>query len=235
MEGFKMPSKVKILDLTIDELIEIAKALNENIIANKTRTKEERIGTDIFIKQTFKINRKDFSATIEPTGIKYNPSTFLYDIPGEYKGVTKGVQPKRVTEVVQNKSKNPSNTKVTPVDKSINEVAITKVLPMELYEVADMSSKLKEVIAWHEEFKNQESVIKELLEWYKSSKLNENIIEIPQISLDKTRLQGEIKTRSFKIYQQVLEDFKAYCEKHGEYKQQDLLSMALIEYMSKYK
>ena len=72
-------SKAKKLELTVYMLIEIAKAINKNTIANRSR--DEKIPTDKFIRQ-FGINRKDFSETIKDTNIKYNRSTFFYDIEG---------------------------------------------------------------------------------------------------------------------------------------------------------
>ena len=101
-------SKPKILDLTIEKLKEIAQSINENTAANRTKSKEAKISTDIFIKQ-FEINRKDFSETIKDTDIKYNKSTFLYDI-GEVNLSTTKVNIKGV-------NKNSENVNYTkPVD-----------------------------------------------------------------------------------------------------------------------
>ena len=72
-------SKPKKLELTIVKLKEIAESINENTTANRSKSKEAKISTDMYIKQ-FEINRKDFSETIKDTDIKYNKSTFLYDI-----------------------------------------------------------------------------------------------------------------------------------------------------------
>lgn len=38
-------------------------------------------------------------------------------------------------------------------------------------------------------------------------------------------------SRVFRIYEDVQEDFKTFCKKHGEHKVQDIVSSALIEYM----
>lgn len=81
-------SKPKKLDLEFSELVKITKAINKNALANKSRSKDKRIKTDKFLKDTFNINRKDFSFTIQDTPIKYNPSTFLYLIPKEYQSNT---------------------------------------------------------------------------------------------------------------------------------------------------
>ncbi|MBU3093841.1 hypothetical protein KPL35_17555 [Clostridium sp. CF011] len=69
-------SNPKKIDLPIEELKKITLAINENTIANKSRSKEDKITTDKFIKQ-FGINRKNFSETIKDTNIKYNESTFF--------------------------------------------------------------------------------------------------------------------------------------------------------------
>lgn len=229
-DGGILMSKPKILNLTVDELVMIARALNENTLANKKRILSEKISTDIFLKQKFNINRKDFSESIKSTQIKYNRSTFLYDIPGEHKSVTKMLSCKVIENI-----KIESTAKPKPFKGTLDEVSIANVLPSGLFEIADMTQEIKEIVSWYTEFKGNEGVIKELLEWYKHSKSTETIIEVPQITLNKSRLHGEIKSRSFKLYENVLNEFKNYCEKHNEFKQQDLLSMALLEYMDKYK
>lgn len=45
---------------------------------------------------------------------------------------------------------------------------------------------------------------------------------------------GQFKA-SLRINKTVLEDFKVFCQEHKQFTQKELLSMALIEYMEKYK
>lgn len=42
-------------------------------------------------------------------------------------------------------------------------------------------------------------------------------------------------TRAYRMYEDVQKDFKIFCKKHSEYKVQDLISTALVEFMNKRK
>lgn len=55
------------------------------------------------------------------------------------------------------------------------------------------------------------------------------------IIIDSERLSGDLKTRSFTLYNDVLEVFTEFCKANKQYTQKDLMSMALVEYMDKYK
>lgn len=244
-------SKAKKLNLPLSTLIEIAKALNENTIANRSRSQDEKIGNDVFIRQKFDIARKDYIETCKGTPIRYNKYTFLYDLPeikeeslplqNKILSVTKvlpgstnisdpvkedpikGEAHKSVTEELPD-SKGPvleakynnteSNIKVTLIKDGSKEESNTKKLPKELKEIIPISQDLKEMV-----------------DWYKRQQLN---LRTPIIELDRSSLTGKIKSRSFKIYENVLNDFVKYCKEHGEYKQQDILSMALLDYIKRY-
>lgn len=69
-------SKPRKLNLSLEKLIEIAKEINKNTLANKNRTKEETIATDKFIRN-FGISRKNFSETINctETGVYFRRAT----------------------------------------------------------------------------------------------------------------------------------------------------------------
>lgn len=205
----------------MEQLIEIAKALNENILANRTRSKDEKIENDVFIRK-FNITRKNFSATIKDTEIKYNQSAGLYDIPGvlpnNYKVTNIDVKP-IVKAEQQNNNKvttidvQPSNYKVTPV----NEVISLENIPTELQKIMSFSQE-----------------IEEMLYWYRRHKDDDNIIEIPEININHRDFEGTTTVRSFKTYTKVLDKFAEYCKGKKE-TQKDLLALALVEFMEKYK
>lgn len=46
---------------------------------------------------------------------------------------------------------------------------------------------------------------------------------------------SEAKGTSFRIYDETLTKWRKFCNKHKKYSKQDLMSMALEEYMDKYK
>ncbi|NEZ47842.1 hypothetical protein FDF74_11685 [Clostridium niameyense] len=74
----------------------------------------------------------------------------------------------------------------------------------------------------------------EMLEWYKTQK---NIVEIKpiELNLDYKELSGAISTHSFKCYEEVFKEFNRVCSKYKGYKKQDLVSLALLDFINKYK
>lgn len=204
----------KKLNISLEKLISIALSINKNTVSNKSKTKEQKIPTDKFIKQ-FEINRKDFSFTIKNTEIKYNKSTFLYDLP----------------EVL------PSNIKVTNVDmisvKDDKQQSNNKVTPVEHYNQSP-STNLKSLPVELRKIINQSAEIEEMLYWYRHHKDDDKIIEVPEININHTDLEGDLMVRSFKTYIKVLDKFAVFCKDKKEL-QKDLIALALVEFIDRYK
>jgi len=94
---------------------------------------------------------------------------------------------------------------------------------------------LKNMFKWYQKQKEKEEEREEVYQWIrKQMELDNNIIDVPKIEINKNRLTGEIKTRSFTIYSDILEEFNEFCA-NKPYSKQDLLSMCIVEYMKKYK
>lgn len=218
----------KKLDIHIDKLIEIAKELNGNIELNKSRDKEERISTDIFIKK-FGINRKDFTETIKDTNINYSRIKGLYIIESN---------DKQLNETIDIATKN--NTK-----QSIKTANATESNTKQLIEVMENNSMQQQVVnnkpekQIQEIFKMDNELLTEvmsMIDWYRIQKLKENIIEDKQ----KLEISSEYKetaaiTRGFKVYPGVMEYFRKVCSQYPQYALQDLMAQALIEFADKYK
>lgn len=68
----------------------------------------------------------------------------------------------------------------------------------------------------------------------KKYELEKDIIDIVDIKIDSNKMTGDIKTRSFKIYSDVLDKFLEFTKKHSDLKQQDILSQFLLEGIQKY-
>ena len=220
--------KAKELNLPIEKLIEIAKALNENTIANRCRNKEEKISTDKFIKDTFDINRKDYIETTKGTGIGYNKSTFLYDII-EIKEEKEQITPIENKDVVQLLPSNyqetfldklQSSTKITPIEEHSNNT--TMVLKTEVVDAVKATIKM------------EYPEIEDMIKWYRTQKADENIIEVPEVDLNNSMLKGEVISRSIKTYKAALDEFVEFCKSRKE-TQKDLIALALVEFVSKYK
>jgi hypothetical protein len=215
----------KKLEISLEKLISIALSINKNTISNKSKTKEQKIPTDKFIKQ-FEINQKDFSFTIKDTEIKYNKSTFLYDIP-EGLTIDNKVANLDIIPIETNKQQSnykvttegtqQSNQIVTPIEKKQPISTNLKNLPVELRKIIDQSSE-----------------IEEMLYWYRHHKDDDKIIEVPEIDVNHADLQGELMVRSFKTYARVLDKFAIFCKGKKEM-QKDLIALALVEFMNTYK
>ncbi|EGO86286.2 hypothetical protein G8S49_11395 [Clostridium botulinum C] len=78
-------------------------------------------------------------------------------------------------------------------------------------------------------YKNTDDILK-MLEWWKNKSIK-NSIDISRLNnyINKT------KTRSFNINIDILDKFVRYCNKHKEYQQTDLISIALLDFLDKYK
>ncbi|MBK5200326.1 MAG: hypothetical protein JJE21_02210 [Spirochaetaceae bacterium] len=204
----------KKLDISLEKLISIALSINKNTVSNKSKTKEQKIPTDKFIKQ-FEINRKDFSFTIKYTEIKYNKSTFLYDLP---EVLPSNIKVTNVDIISVKDDKQQSNNKVTPVEHlNQSPSANLKSLPVELRKII-----------------NQSAEIEEMLYWYRHHKDDDKIIEVPEININHTDLEGDLMVRSFKTYVKVLDKFAVFCKDKKEL-QKDLIALALVEFIDRYK
>jgi|GEM_PF-1374406 len=218
-------SKPKKLDLPIEKLKEIAQAINENTKNNKFRIREDKIPTDKFIRQ-FGINRKDFSETIKDTNIRYNKSTFFYDTESSEKVIFSTT---KVNLEQVNKSSNKVNH-TKPLEKQASHKQSTQNNAREIESIPKNTFQLPN------EFKELLSLtgdLKEMVGWYKKQ-TNTNIIEVPELNINNVKLNGEVITRSFKMYKGIAEEFSKFAENRKE-KQKDLISIAILEFINKYK
>ncbi|MFT5875651.1 MAG: hypothetical protein ACI8WT_004645 [Clostridium sp.] len=223
--GDRKMNNPKKVDLPIEKLKEITLAINANTIANKSRSKEDKISTDKFIKQ-FGINRKNFSETIKDTDIKYNRSTFFYDIGSN--GQVNFLTTKVNLEEVNKSSEKVNVTK--PMEKQKVYQETTKSRPKEIQSIP------MNTVALPAEFKEILSLtgdLKEMLSWYRKQ-TNTNIIEISELNINNPKLSGEVVTRSFKMYKEIAEDFSEFADSRKE-TQKDLISLALVEFINKYR
>ena len=119
-------------------------------------------------------------------------------------------------------------TKDIPKDNdNINEVAVTEIeavmKDIQRYNKDIDISKLNELIDMIEP-------LKAIIESYNQSK---NIIEVNPIEI-KVKAVTEVKQKLFKIDVNVLEQWDKFIAEHKEYKVQQLISLALEEFINKY-
>lgn len=103
------------------------------------------------------------------------------------------------------------------ISKSSNKVvrgdqANNKLLEEIILNYADMNDKLEEVYNWY--LKSSDKVVSDDL------KIHD--------------FEGEVVTRSYKIYEPIQKEFAEYCSS-SKYRVQDLISQALKEFLEKYR
>jgi DNA mismatch repair ATPase MutS len=91
------------------------------------------------------------------------------------------------------------------------EIAALKTLE----EIFSMKNKMAEVIDWYE-------------------KKQKNVIEIPELKINARALHGNLTLKTYKLYESAIKKITDFIEKHPQFKQQDIISQALIEFAEKY-
>lgn len=84
------------------------------------------------------------------------------------------------------------------------------------------------------ELAENKDALMEMLREYKRDK--EIIIEIPQLDLNKLPLEhkSNIVNKSVKVYEKVYELFNELCDSYSSHKKQDMISLALWEFIERY-
>lgn len=83
---------------------------------------------------------------------------------------------------------------------------------------------------------NFEQLEKQVKELIKQRDKEESIIEITPPKLEiKPMQEGKIISKTYKINSVVVDEFTKFCKEHSNYKVQDIISVALEEFINKYK
>lgn len=203
----------------------------ENIVEYINNELKTRTMVDIETND-FKVNDRVIVKRLARRGYKR--------IDGFYFKVTNPSVPKKKLQnnkVIPQYNQSTSNVQQEVIEDMTNENnnGITTVIPpseVALFKEIDLKS-LKELTELVEP-------IKLLVKQYNSSITKENIIEVEPIEvvIDKSKFTGEVKPVGFKLYSGVYDKWKEFtnqsCYKDKNIKAQELLAMALIEYMKKY-
>lgn len=196
------------------------KALNESITlvkdkkttSNKSNTKVGKVKSN-----------KSVTSVLNDEKSKINKSTTLV-------GKTKKQDSEKVKTKVLKDSKsvsNESNTLVgTQENKALNEsVTFVEGKEIQLFKNASKFKALEEIL-------NMKSKMAEVIDWYE--KKHKNVIEIPELKINAKALHGNLILKTFKLYESAVKKIAEFIEKHPQYKQQDIISQALIEFSERY-
>lgn len=114
---------------------------------------------------------------------------------------------------------------IEPKQKSSNKVV----------EAEQVNNKLLENIAkeykdMNNKYTTMNKKLEEMYLWYELQSSNK-VVTMNKLELE--NFEGEIVTRSFKLYEPIQKEFMEYCA-NSKYKVQDLLSQAIREFLDKY-
>ncbi|WP_423219773.1 hypothetical protein [Clostridium botulinum] len=120
--------------------------------------------------------------------------------------------------VIQNNNKSINNIKHEQIEVSKKNNLMELQDIKELKELLEMKEQLKEII---QEYNKNKNII--------------DVPEEPELKVDKDKFEGELKGRLIKVYNNINNDWIKFCKKNNQFKMQDLYSLALLEFMEKYK
>lgn len=140
---------------------------------------------------------------------RFTKAGFKYN--HEIRQYTKG----NTVDIIQEDNK--SITNKIEVHKEINIPGIQQEQLKDLLELLEIKTQLKELI--------------------QNNNKNKNIVEIsiPELKINKSKFEGEPVGRLIKVYKNINDNWIKFCKDNSEFKMQDLYSLALLEFMSKYK
>lgn len=163
-------------------------------------------------KDIYKSNTK----VIKEKGKKEDKS--ITDVNKKSKKVSNDKNNTKVNEIKAEKV-NKSNTKVNESSTEIlvykDNIKVNAKIQNDLLEIAGLKNKINEMLSWYET-------------------KHKNVVEIPELKLSQKHFTGEITVKSFRIYTDIIKKFENFANKHSQYKTQDLVSQAILEFIEKY-
>ncbi|MBW9154271.1 DUF4250 family protein [Clostridium estertheticum] len=159
------------------------------------------------ISEEIGISRKTIAKRLKEIGYTYDKQQKQFLKLNEYKHNINIIKPKTV-----------KNKEVIPIKHKPN---------INIFNSKEATDKILDIVDKHDD-------IAEMLQWYHNQR---NVIEVAinDLKIDSDKLHGEMKTTTVRLYSEVWEQFREFMEGYKEYKSMDLISMAMVEYMERYK
>lgn len=137
---------------------------------------------------------------------------------------------KSVTDVIKG-NVNTNNTIVTPTEiidlPELQESTMPSSVTESTLEILKFKNDLLELAQIKKDIFNTIDIVKKY-------EIEKEIIDIVDIKIDSNKMTGDVKTRSFKVYSDVLDSFLEFTKKHPDLKQQDILCQFILEGIQKY-
>ena len=139
-----------------------------------------------------------------------------------------------IKDVIKN---NGVQSEVQNIVQDVQQLILQEVMNNEVIEEVAIMEIKETTLTKHQDYLNSNfNVLVEIIESYKSQRYKQEVTNnkdeiIVELPLDSTK---EFKT-SIRVNKVVWEEFKEFCKNNKNYTQKDLVSMAMLEYMNKYK
>lgn len=175
--------------------------------------------TVIRIREDLGIGEKKLQKIIKKSGYKYNQKERQYILDND--SITK-VLPKDdiYSDVIE-----------TDLKSDIQGQNNTLVIPN------NFEQQWNELIRFKNNMVSMQDDIKDVIKAYKQGYYNSNteVIEVVQAEgIDIREFKDDIKATTIKLHSESLDAWNEFCNKYKQYSKQDLISMALEEYIAKY-
>lgn len=143
----------------------------------------------------------------------------------------KNTNSKSIAKAIKKDKKDNCESNTSAINPKIKETckSIAKILPKNNMVDMQLTPQLKHNIM---NVAQAAPGLMEMLDWY--HKKHKNVIEIPELKINSKALGESIITKTFKVSEKAVKKFIEFAEKHPQFKHQDLLGMALIEFAEKY-
>jgi len=159
------------------------------------------------ISDEIKISRKTIAKKLKKIGYKYDLKQKQFLKMSEYD---------HIIPITQHK---------TAEDKEV--VRVEYKSNTNIFNTKEAKNKMLSILKKHDD-------IEEMLQWYHNQR---NVIEavVSELRINGDKLTGKAKITTVRVYEDVWEQFRSFMSEHTEYKSMDLISMAMVEYIEKYK
>lgn len=182
------------------------------------------------ISQNLSMSKSTFRERFKKIGYIYNPKTKQYY---RNEDISSQITIEELARGDLAQAAKPADEVIQKHNKSISDVMVVKEnnIPMKTQEYIELKNTLAEV----RELIGMKEQLKEVIQSYNK---NINIIDVPlpqELKFNKDDFSGEVKTRLIKVYDNVNESWIDFCKVNSQFKMQDLYSIALLEFIKKYK
>lgn len=165
------------------------------------------------IRDLLGVGEKALQKYIKSIAYKYDQKQKQYVLKDNQQG-------KSIAKVVQNPI---SMDKCVDLNQQDNSSTLALQLKNSEYQ------KFIHIMNTYDELQNQ---VQELL---RKQELEDNIIDITPPKLEINPMEGTIISKTYKFNSKVIDEFTQFCQDNKNYKVQDIISLALREFLDKYR